>query len=110
MIMRLNPGMFELVKNRTKTIEARMYDEKRKILKEGDIITFLLRPECIEEAKVRVTKLEIYHSFDFVYDNCNVEKMGHFGVTKGEFSTIMSAFYPGQRGKIIVIYFEILED
>ena len=38
--MRLNNGPFELIKNGTKTIEIRLNDEKRSLIKEGDIIEF----------------------------------------------------------------------
>ena len=35
--MRLHSGPFDLIKNGTKTIELRLYDEKRKLIKENDI-------------------------------------------------------------------------
>ena len=38
--MRLNNGPFELIKNGTKTIEIRLNDEKRSLIKEGDIIAY----------------------------------------------------------------------
>lgn len=38
--MRLHNAPFELIKNGTKTIEIRLNDEKRSLIKEGDIIEF----------------------------------------------------------------------
>ena len=38
--MRLHNEPFELIKNGTKTIELRLNDEKRSVIKENDIILF----------------------------------------------------------------------
>ena len=37
--MRLRDKVFALVKNGSKTIELRLYDEKRKLVKVGDLLT-----------------------------------------------------------------------
>lgn len=41
--MRLHNSPFKLIKNGTKTIELRLNDEKRKLIKVGDIIRFTNR-------------------------------------------------------------------
>ena len=41
MTIHLDEDIFEVVKNGTKKIELRVNDEKRRKLKEGDIIIFL---------------------------------------------------------------------
>ena len=41
--MKLNKSPFERIKNGTKTIEFRLYDEKRKQIKVGDKITRFAR-------------------------------------------------------------------
>lgn len=38
--MHLNHGPFKLIKQGTKTIELRLNDEKRQVLKENDLIEF----------------------------------------------------------------------
>lgn len=38
--MRLNASPFYKIKNGEKTIELRLYDEKRRLMSEGDIIEF----------------------------------------------------------------------
>ena len=42
--LRLNKEPFESIKAKTKTIEMRLYDDKRKKIQVGDIIIFSLRP------------------------------------------------------------------
>lgn len=56
--MRLNESPFERIKNRTKTIEFRLYDEKRSQIKIGDKIEFSKLPELQETILVEV--LELY--------------------------------------------------
>ena len=67
--MRLHPEPFNLIKKGTKTIEMRLYDEKRKQIKEGDIITFTNR-ETGEKIDTKVLKLHIYPSFEELYNYC----------------------------------------
>ena len=43
MILHLDNKPFESIKNGTKTIEMRLFDEKRRLLKENDIIEFINR-------------------------------------------------------------------
>ena len=43
--MKLNESPFERMKNGTKTIEFRLYDEKRKQIKVGDQIEFSKLPD-----------------------------------------------------------------
>lgn len=38
--MNLNPSPFEMIKSGRKTIELRLYDEKRQCIEVGDYITF----------------------------------------------------------------------
>ena len=43
--LRLNEKPFESIKKRTKTIEMRLLDEKRKQYQVGDVLIFKKRPE-----------------------------------------------------------------
>ncbi len=40
-VMKLRPNPFSMIKSRQKTIELRLYDEKRQLLSVGDIIRFV---------------------------------------------------------------------
>ena len=61
--MKLNEDPFERIKNGTKTIEFRLYDEKRKQIKIGDKIEFSKLPELQE--KILVNVLDLYKEDTF---------------------------------------------
>ncbi len=61
--MKLNESPFERIKNGTKTIEFRLYDEKRKKVKIGDKIEFSKLPDLQE--KILVDVLDIYRDKTF---------------------------------------------
>jgi len=61
--MKLNEEPFEKIKNGTKTVEFRLYDEKRKQIKVGDKIEFSRLPELQEILLVDV--LELYQEKTF---------------------------------------------
>lgn len=55
--MKLNKEPFEKIKNGTKTIEFRLYDEKRQKVKIGDKIEFSKLPDLKEKLLVDVIDL-----------------------------------------------------
>ena len=61
--MKLNESPFEMIKNGTKTIEFRLYDEKRQGVKIGDKIEFSRLPDLQE--KLLVDVLELYQEDTF---------------------------------------------
>lgn len=61
--MKLKESPFERIKNGTKTIEFRLYDEKRKKIKIGDQIEFSKLPEL--EEKILVDVLDLYRDESF---------------------------------------------
>ena len=74
--MRLHKGPFELIKNGSKTIELRLYDEKRQMINVGDIITFENRSDG-EKIQVKVIELHKYPSFEELYKHFNKVSMGY---------------------------------
>lgn len=61
--MKLNESPFDKIKNGTKTVEFRLYDDKRKQIKVGDKIEFSKLPELQEKLIVEV--LELYQDKTF---------------------------------------------
>ena len=61
--MKLNESPFERIKNGSKTIEFRLYDEKRQKVKIGDKIEFSKLPDLQEKLLVDVTGLSKENSF-----------------------------------------------
>ena len=76
--MKLNESPFERIKNGTKTIEFRLFDEKRQLIKVGDKIEFSKLPDLNE--KILVDVLELYQErtfkelFDKLGDNDEIAK------------------------------------
>lgn len=76
MEMRLDDKYFNLIKSGIKTIELRVYDEKRRKIKVGDTITFINR-NTLEELKVIVIYMHIYSSFKELYNDFDKISLGY---------------------------------
>lgn len=61
--MKLNESPFERIKDGTKTIEFRLYDEKRQMVKIGDKIEFSKLPNLQE--KILVDVIDLYREDTF---------------------------------------------
>ena len=61
--MKLNENPFERIKNGTKTVEFRLFDEKRQKIKVGDKIEFSKLPDLQE--KLLVDVVELYREDNF---------------------------------------------
>ena len=66
-IMKLHPAPFEMIKTGRKTIELRLYDEKRREISIGDIIRFCNIENPKSEVKTRVIDLYRFDSFRDLY-------------------------------------------
>ena len=64
--MRLNPEPFCMIKNGEKTIELRLYDEKRRRISVGDTIIFT-ETETGERLRVSVTSVDVFPTFAELY-------------------------------------------
>ena len=74
--MKLNNGPFKNIKNGTKTIELRLNDEKRQLLKIKDLIEFTNR-ETLEQLLVEIENLYHYPSFEELYKHFDKVAMGY---------------------------------
>ena len=74
--MKLHNEPFELIKNGTKTIEMRLYDKKRKLIKVEDKIEFTNRVTG-EKIITRVIKLHLFNSFKELYDSLDSVSLGY---------------------------------
>ena len=64
--MQLQPSPFEMIRNGTKTIELRLFDEKRKQIRIGDTILFT-NTASKEILRVKVLELYVFDSFETLY-------------------------------------------
>ncbi len=74
--MRLHNSPFNLIKSGTKTIELRLNDEKRSLIKVGDKIEFTNRV-TEEKIVVEVINLHKYNSFSELYKHFDKVSMGY---------------------------------
>lgn len=92
--MRLHPEPFNKIKNGTKTIELRLYDEKRQQLLLGDIIEFENR-ESGEKLKAQIVNIHRFASFAELYQKLDHNSLGY---ADGEAAapTDMSKYYSAE--------------
>ena len=67
--MRLHPEPFALIKAGTKTVEMRLYDEKRRLMNIGDHIEFSLRPNGVDQLRAEIVSLDVFNSFKEAFNN-----------------------------------------
>ena len=65
--MKLQEDPFERIKSGTKTVEFRLYDEKRQTIQIGDEIEFSKLPELQEKLLVKVIDLYKEESFEKLF-------------------------------------------
>ena len=75
--MNLNPDPFALIASGKKTIELRLYDEKRQLIKPDDIIIFSNTQTPTETLSVKVKKLHTFLSFSELYKVLPLEQCGY---------------------------------
>ena len=75
--MKLQPSPFEKIKNGSKTIELRLYDEKRQQVRVGDFIEFSCITSPSMKIQTRVVALYRFASFANLYASLPKEKIGY---------------------------------
>lgn len=74
--MRLDDDSFQAIKEGWKTIEMRLNDEKRSLIKEGDIIVFS-NIKTQEEIECKVIKIYQYPDFEELYQHHSKLSIGY---------------------------------
>lgn len=75
--MKLKLSPFEKIKNGSKTVELRLYDEKRQKVQVGDFIEFTCLDKPKQKIQTRVTALHKFTSFAELYNSLPKEKLGY---------------------------------
>ena len=89
--MNLQPKYYDFIKDGTKRIELRLYDEKRQKIKLGDEIEF--SKSETEKFKAKVVGLIRYQSFEDLFKDFPIEILADKTMTKDELLGILSEFY-----------------
>jgi len=74
--LRLATEPFRAIAAGSKTIESRLYDDKRRQIKPGDEILFINRDDETQTLKVRVTGLLRYDTFDELFSRNDPARFG----------------------------------
>ena len=91
--MKLQSKYYNYIKSGTKRIELRLYDEKRKNINIGDIITFYKEPELVERFDAKVIGLLRYNSFSNLLKDFNIELLADKNMSKEELLNTLGCFY-----------------
>ena len=98
--MKLNDAPFEMIEQRMKTIELRLWDEKRRSIAIGDKIAFTHAENCTRVLNSRVIALHVFESFEELYANLPLLKCGY---TKENLQTAnpsdMDVYYTREQQK-----------
>ena len=93
--MDLRPKYFDFMKDGTKRIELRLYDEKRSQIELGDIIEFSKSKN--DKLKAEVIGLLHYKSFKDLFEDFDISILADASMTKEELLDILSEFYAPEK-------------
>lgn len=104
--MKLNKKPFEMIKSGKKTVELRLYDEKRRKLAVGDKIIFR-NTESNETLSVTILGLHIYDSFKELYKHFDKISIGYEENEIPDPNDMNKYYTPSEQEKFGVIGIEI---
>ena len=93
--MNLQPKYFDFIKDGTKRIELRLYDEKRQSIQLGDIIEFAKSDD--EKFKAEVIGLLRYDSFANLFEDFDISILADVSMTKQELLEVLGEFYSEEK-------------
>ena len=100
--MNLQPRYFDFIKDGTKRIELRLFDEKRQQIQLGDIIEFTKSED--DKFKAEVIGLLRYNSFNDLFEDFDISILADKSMTKQELLDVLSEFYtPEKRAEFGVL-------
>jgi ASC-1-like (ASCH) protein len=103
--MKLQPSPFEKIKSGSKTIEIRLNDEKRQLLKTGDSIIFSLMTDPVQKIEAGVVDLYKYQSFSELFDAYPASDFG--GTDKADLMGIRKYYSESDEQKYGVLGIKI---
>ena len=75
--MNLHPGPFAFIQSGRKTIELRLYDEKRRLIQVGDTLVFTNADDAAKTCTTVVKALHIFPDFASLYAALPMEQCGY---------------------------------
>lgn len=94
--MNLNASPFEKIAFGSKTIELRIFDEKRRRIDIWDRIVFTNLDDSMKKIAVTVRSLHRYASFEDLFADIPLEKCGNISTGTPDMAAVgMSKYYTG---------------
>ena len=98
--MNLHPEPFRLIREGKKTIELRLYDEKRRQIRVGDTILFSNTGQPGQMLRAQVTDLFVFDSFETLYRSLPLLACGYTEENVSSASPEdMNVYYSPERQK-----------
>lgn len=91
--MKLKSAYFDKIKSGEKIFEIRLFDEKRKNIKTGDLISFRKDPELEEELLTKVEDLIVFKNFEEMIGKLGSQTIGFENKTHEEIEKVYHSFY-----------------
>ena len=104
--MRLHDGPFKKIQAGTKTIEMRLYDEKRQMIQVGDKIEFISRTTG-EKQLTEVIAIHIYDSFAEIYSDYDKVSLGYDVDEEASFTDLEKYYSKEEQEKYGVVGIEV---
>ncbi len=104
--MKLQKEPFEKIKNGSKTIELRLYDNKRKLIKIGDVINFTLISGD-DSLFAKVVDLYLFDSFKSLYEKLPLTKCGYADASRAHFEDMEEYYSKEEQALYGVVGIEI---
>ena len=104
--MRLHDAPFKKIQSGTKTIEMRLYDEKRQVIQVGDEIEFTSRTTG-EKQLTQVIAIHLYNSFAEIYCDYDKVSLGYDIDEVASFTDLEKYYSKEEQEKYGVVGIEI---
>lgn len=104
--MKLRNDPFRMIKSGKKKIEMRLYDEKRKLIKVGDLIEFR-NVDSDEIIKARVVNLYRFDSFKELYNSFDKKMLGYDNDDDGSYMDMEKYYSYEEQDRYGVLGIEI---
>lgn len=109
---RITEDVYEWIKNGTKRIEVRLFNEKASKINIGDIITFITLPDKDKTLRVRVTGLLRYSNIFDLYDDFDKYLFADKSMNKNELQSRIDEIFGKEEVEkydVLGIKFELID-
>ena len=96
--LNLCPSPFEMIRSGRKTIELRLYDERRQSIEVGDTLVFVHTEDASLTLTAKVTALHLFPDFAALYAALPLDRCGYLPEELADASPAdMNVYYSAER-------------